>query len=136
MDLSSHPFVPCPSRASGPQLGLFPAHPPGPPPPVFTAAPTGRQRRGRAHTLFCPQEIVDWFNALRAARFHYLQVAFPGASDADVSGGCSCPRGAGGLAKGPASPSPFFWGISAPRQRASGEGAGGMGGDSDQRAQA
>lgn len=99
-------------------------------------APTGRQRRGRAHTLFCPQEIVDWFNALRAARFHYLQVAFPGASDADVSGGCSCPRGAGGLAKGPASPSPFFWGISAPRQRASGEGAGGMGGDSDQRAQA
>lgn len=34
----------------------------------------------------CPQETVDWFNALRAARFHYLQVAFPGASDADVSG--------------------------------------------------
>ena len=33
---------------------------------------------------------MDWFNALRAARFHYLQVAFPGASDADVSGGCSC----------------------------------------------
>uniref|UniRef100_A0A2R8PB95 ArfGAP with dual PH domains 1 n=1 Tax=Callithrix jacchus TaxID=9483 RepID=A0A2R8PB95_CALJA len=31
------------------------------------------------------KEIVDWFNALRAARFHYLQVAFPGASDADVS---------------------------------------------------
>ncbi|EPY89583.1 hypothetical protein CB1_000092017 [Camelus ferus] len=29
------------------------------------------------------KEIVDWFNALRAARFHYLQVAFPGASDAD-----------------------------------------------------
>lgn len=29
---------------------------------------------------------MDWFNALRAARFHYLQVAFPGASDADVSG--------------------------------------------------
>nr|XP_042124507.1 arf-GAP with dual PH domain-containing protein 1 [Peromyscus maniculatus bairdii] len=35
------------------------------------------------------KEIVDWFNALRAARFHYLQVAFPGASDADVS---DCPR--------------------------------------------
>ncbi|KAG8509943.1 Arf-GAP with dual PH domain-containing protein 1 [Galemys pyrenaicus] len=30
------------------------------------------------------QEMVDWFNALRAARFHYLQVAFPGASDADL----------------------------------------------------
>lgn len=38
------------------------------------------------HHRFGPQEIVDWFNALRAARFHYLQVAFPGASDADVSG--------------------------------------------------
>lgn len=34
--------------------------------------------------------MVDWFNALRAARFHYLQVAFPGASDADVSG-CGSP---------------------------------------------
>lgn len=30
------------------------------------------------------KEIVDWFNALRAARFHYLQVAFPGASDAEL----------------------------------------------------
>lgn len=30
------------------------------------------------------KEIVDWFNAIRAARFHYLQVAFPGASDADL----------------------------------------------------
>ncbi|XP_009705596.1 PREDICTED: arf-GAP with dual PH domain-containing protein 1, partial [Cariama cristata] len=29
------------------------------------------------------KEIVDWFNAIRAARFHYLQVAFPGASDVD-----------------------------------------------------
>ncbi|XP_045139727.1 arf-GAP with dual PH domain-containing protein 1 isoform X1 [Echinops telfairi] len=29
-------------------------------------------------------KMVDWFNALRAARFHYLQVAFPGASDADL----------------------------------------------------
>ena len=29
--------------------------------------------------------MVDWFNAIRAARFHYLQVAFPGASIADVS---------------------------------------------------
>lgn len=28
---------------------------------------------------------MDWFNAIRAARFHYLQVAFPGASDSDVS---------------------------------------------------
>lgn len=36
------------------------------------------------HHSFGPQEIVDWFNALRAARFHYLQVAFPGASDADL----------------------------------------------------
>ncbi|XP_025939134.1 arf-GAP with dual PH domain-containing protein 1 isoform X2 [Apteryx rowi] len=30
------------------------------------------------------KEIVDWFNAIRAARFHYLQVAFPGASDVDL----------------------------------------------------
>uniref|UniRef100_A0A8D0L1L7 ArfGAP with dual PH domains 1 n=1 Tax=Sphenodon punctatus TaxID=8508 RepID=A0A8D0L1L7_SPHPU len=30
------------------------------------------------------KEIVDWFNAIRAARFHYLQVAFPGASDIDL----------------------------------------------------
>uniref|UniRef100_A0A4W2GAU8 ArfGAP with dual PH domains 1 n=1 Tax=Bos indicus x Bos taurus TaxID=30522 RepID=A0A4W2GAU8_BOBOX len=30
------------------------------------------------------KEMVDWFNALRAARFHYLQVAFPGASNADL----------------------------------------------------
>lgn len=30
------------------------------------------------------QEMVDWFNAIRAARFHYLQVAFPGASDEEV----------------------------------------------------
>lgn len=33
------------------------------------------------------KEMVDWFNALRAARFHYLQVAFPGASDADQTEG-------------------------------------------------
>lgn len=46
------------------------------------------------HHCFGPQEIVDWFNALRAARFHYLQVAFPGASDADVSG---CPRATFGI---------------------------------------
>ncbi|KAK1343641.1 hypothetical protein QTO34_016421 [Cnephaeus nilssonii] len=30
------------------------------------------------------KEMADWFNALRAARLHYLQVAFPGASDADL----------------------------------------------------
>ncbi|KAF6280409.1 ArfGAP with dual PH domains 1 [Rhinolophus ferrumequinum] len=30
------------------------------------------------------KEMVHWFNALRAARFHYLQVAFPGASDTDL----------------------------------------------------
>ncbi|XP_026581569.1 arf-GAP with dual PH domain-containing protein 1-like [Pseudonaja textilis] len=28
--------------------------------------------------------MVDWFNAIRAARFHYLQVAFPGASNTDL----------------------------------------------------
>lgn len=33
---------------------------------------------------FCLQEMVDWFNAIRAARFHYLQVAFPGANDEEV----------------------------------------------------
>lgn len=31
------------------------------------------------------QEMVDWFNAIRAARFHYLQVAFPGASNSEVT---------------------------------------------------
>ncbi|XP_029629838.1 arf-GAP with dual PH domain-containing protein 1 isoform X1 [Salmo trutta] len=30
------------------------------------------------------KEMVDWFNAIRAARFHYLQVAFPGAHHADL----------------------------------------------------
>uniref|UniRef100_A0A7N6B4Q6 ArfGAP with dual PH domains 1 n=1 Tax=Anabas testudineus TaxID=64144 RepID=A0A7N6B4Q6_ANATE len=30
------------------------------------------------------KEMVDWFNAIRAARFHYLQVAFPGASTSEL----------------------------------------------------
>ncbi|XP_074512756.1 arf-GAP with dual PH domain-containing protein 1-like isoform X1 [Sebastes fasciatus] len=30
------------------------------------------------------KEMVDWFNAIRAARFHYLQVAFPGTSIPDL----------------------------------------------------
>uniref|UniRef100_A0A3Q3FER6 ArfGAP with dual PH domains 1 n=1 Tax=Labrus bergylta TaxID=56723 RepID=A0A3Q3FER6_9LABR len=30
------------------------------------------------------KEMVDWFNSIRAARFHYLQVAFPGASDEEL----------------------------------------------------
>ncbi|KAM4530721.1 arf-GAP with dual PH domain-containing protein 1-like [Odontesthes bonariensis] len=30
------------------------------------------------------KEIVDWFNAIRAARFHYLQVAFPGAPTSEL----------------------------------------------------
>uniref|UniRef100_A0A3B3DAZ5 ArfGAP with dual PH domains 1 n=1 Tax=Oryzias melastigma TaxID=30732 RepID=A0A3B3DAZ5_ORYME len=30
------------------------------------------------------KEMVDWFNAIRAARFHYLQVAFPGAGDEEL----------------------------------------------------
>ncbi|XP_067875881.1 arf-GAP with dual PH domain-containing protein 1 isoform X2 [Heterodontus francisci] len=29
-------------------------------------------------------EIVDWFNAIRAVQFHYLKVAFPGASDNEL----------------------------------------------------
>lgn len=35
----------------------------------------------------CPwlKEMVDWFNGIRAARLHYLQVAFPGALDSEVS---------------------------------------------------
>uniref|UniRef100_A0A8C7NB16 ArfGAP with dual PH domains 1 n=1 Tax=Oncorhynchus kisutch TaxID=8019 RepID=A0A8C7NB16_ONCKI len=33
------------------------------------------------------KEMVDWFNAIRAARFHYLQVAFPGAHHADHTEG-------------------------------------------------
>lgn len=47
----------------------------------------------RPSPRLCPQEMVDWFNALRAARFHYLQVAFPGASNADVSGRAPCDPG-------------------------------------------
>ncbi|XP_067830441.1 arf-GAP with dual PH domain-containing protein 1 [Heptranchias perlo] len=30
------------------------------------------------------KEIVDWFNAIRAVQFHYLKVAFPGASDHEL----------------------------------------------------
>nr|XP_060632994.1 arf-GAP with dual PH domain-containing protein 1-like [Anolis sagrei ordinatus] len=30
------------------------------------------------------QEIVEWFNAIRAAQFHYLKVAFPVASDQEL----------------------------------------------------
>ncbi|MBN3309954.1 ADAP1 protein, partial [Amia calva] len=30
------------------------------------------------------KEIVDWFNAIRAVQFHYLKVAFPGATDAEL----------------------------------------------------
>lgn len=30
------------------------------------------------------KEIVDWFNAIRAARYHYLQVAFPGAQNSEL----------------------------------------------------
>uniref|UniRef100_A0A8C6MA46 ArfGAP with dual PH domains 1 n=1 Tax=Nothobranchius furzeri TaxID=105023 RepID=A0A8C6MA46_NOTFU len=30
------------------------------------------------------KEMVDWFNSIRAARFHYLQVAYPGASDEEL----------------------------------------------------
>ncbi|XP_054861311.1 arf-GAP with dual PH domain-containing protein 1 isoform X3 [Amphiprion ocellaris] len=29
------------------------------------------------------KEMVDWFNAIRAARFHFLQVAFPGAPESE-----------------------------------------------------
>lgn len=31
------------------------------------------------------KEIVDWFNAIRAIQFHYLKVAFPGASDQELT---------------------------------------------------
>ncbi|KAG7491452.1 hypothetical protein MATL_G00003870 [Megalops atlanticus] len=30
------------------------------------------------------KEIVDWFNSIRAVQFHYLKVAFPGATDAEL----------------------------------------------------
>ncbi|KAK2876939.1 hypothetical protein Q8A67_021035 [Cirrhinus molitorella] len=30
------------------------------------------------------KEMVDWFTAIRAARFHYQKVAFPGANDEDL----------------------------------------------------
>ncbi|XP_014344438.1 arf-GAP with dual PH domain-containing protein 1 isoform X2 [Latimeria chalumnae] len=42
------------------------------------------EREGALKYFNKHDEIVDWFNAIRAARFHYLQVAFPGASDADL----------------------------------------------------
>lgn len=31
------------------------------------------------------QDIVDWFNSIRAVQLHYLKVAFPGASEHEVS---------------------------------------------------
>uniref|UniRef100_A0A8C1NUY3 Zgc:92360 n=1 Tax=Cyprinus carpio TaxID=7962 RepID=A0A8C1NUY3_CYPCA len=34
------------------------------------------------HTLMI--EIVEWFNCIRAAQLHYLKVAFPGATDAEL----------------------------------------------------
>lgn len=30
------------------------------------------------------KEIVDWFNSIRAVQFHYLKVAFPGATDVEL----------------------------------------------------
>uniref|UniRef100_G1MTL9 PH domain-containing protein n=1 Tax=Meleagris gallopavo TaxID=9103 RepID=G1MTL9_MELGA len=44
----------------------------------------GGEQAAELLAWICICEIVDWFNAIRAARFHYLQVAFPGASDADL----------------------------------------------------
>lgn len=35
--------------------------------------------------LLSLQEIVDWFDSIRAVQLRYLQVAFPGATDAEVS---------------------------------------------------
>lgn len=32
-----------------------------------------------------PQVIVDWYQAIRCAKLHQLQVAFPAASDSQVS---------------------------------------------------
>ncbi|KAG8436289.1 hypothetical protein GDO86_007410 [Hymenochirus boettgeri] len=31
------------------------------------------------------QEIVSWFNAIRSAQFHYMQIAFPTASDQEIT---------------------------------------------------
>nr|XP_042709103.1 arf-GAP with dual PH domain-containing protein 1 isoform X2 [Chrysemys picta bellii] len=42
------------------------------------------EREGALKYFNKNDETVDWFNAIRAARFHYLQVAFPGASDVDL----------------------------------------------------
>ncbi|KAM9457291.1 arf-GAP with dual PH domain-containing protein 1-like isoform 3-T3 [Clarias gariepinus] len=42
------------------------------------------EREGAMKYFNKHDEIVDWFNAIRAARFHYLQVAFPGASDTEL----------------------------------------------------
>ncbi|KAM9324516.1 arf-GAP with dual PH domain-containing protein 1-like [Gastrophryne carolinensis] len=36
------------------------------------------------------KEIVSWFNAIRAAQFHYMKVAFPTASDKEIL--CRLPR--------------------------------------------
>ncbi|KAK1799012.1 hypothetical protein P4O66_007272 [Electrophorus voltai] len=42
------------------------------------------EREGALKYFNKHDEMVDWFNAIRAARFHYLQVAYPGAHDVDL----------------------------------------------------
>ena len=38
----------------------------------------------RVLMIFLLQEIVDWFNSIRAIQLHYLKVAFPGATEVEV----------------------------------------------------
>lgn len=110
LDISLPRLCPAHPRPAGPStawllcgaIAVHPGrprgHPPAGLPPTCVHGCPRLAPRGaalRADTRSDPQEIVDWFNALRAARFHYLQVAFPGASDADVSAGGLCLLGLG-----------------------------------------
>lgn len=42
------------------------------------------QMNDNGNSVCVLQEIVDWFNSIRAVQLHYLKVAFPGATDAEV----------------------------------------------------
>lgn len=57
--------------------GAPPSVPLPPPPPVMTLS-------SYSVSSLLHQVIVDWFNSIRAVQLHYLKVAFPGATDAEV----------------------------------------------------
>lgn len=53
--------------------------------PPDLAPPTSSHWLSICPLHFSLQEIVDWFNALRAARLQYLKVAFPELPESEVS---------------------------------------------------